>query len=335
MITPGINENIQFLDPTINEKGTLEINLKQVTGDGDKSYDEGMKGFMDSFSSSDDDTSGDDLNQVKILIFGVDVLDVNKNPKEASDISKELSAVRDPLNHILSAYLSKDRIKWNPFLGTGMDNPAINDAQRKQLIQKQEVVDTIYRNIVSNFMQMWSTIPNKTELFRVLLLRRSKEKHFPTFRRKFLSSNPFIESMKIPLENSGLSFTPWELSRNLDDPTPSPQSDGRDEEESKDSTSLSQLIGSASIGNASPAAAATLQQTGNNYTVQPNQYAQPQQTTQPQPNAVPNQNPVPANGTLHNVNQVMQGTEGTAVPNRPEPNPVSDLNSLLGHLPNQ
>lgn len=219
MIRPGINDNVLVAKPTINEKGTLEVNFKelaearQTTG--------GFDDILNTLASSDDDTSGDSSSEQKILMFPFELTDKDDNKLDVTGITAQIAAMKDPLNHILKAFLTSDKIRWNMMNGTGLDNRQLTDAQKQGMFLKQEVLDALYRNIANEFIRMYNLIPSPEQKpMRMLFIRRSKTAHYIAFRRRYLGDNPFIEPMSIPQANSRLRFTDWEKDKGMDNPDP-------------------------------------------------------------------------------------------------------------------
>lgn len=199
MIKVGINENVQLKSAEINEKGTLVITFAEA---GAK-----QQSTVDLLNSKTGVKAGGTTN---IMLWSIQTEDQGKT-READRIAKDITSMRDQLEHVLEQYLTSDNAKLDPYVGT--DLTADNF---ESLIVKQSVVDRMYNNLASQFVTKVRTLgADLDNTFRLLLVRKSAGNHYGTFRRNFITDNPFMESMNIPAAASKLKFTKYEISKGL------------------------------------------------------------------------------------------------------------------------
>lgn len=197
-ISVGINENLVVVSTTKNDKGSLTIKVKQA-GEVDP-----MSALSTSGSTNFKPAEKD------FIIYPPSAKDFNQQVDTPENIMKKIAEVKDPLDHILQQYTTNSNIKWDPFAGTG-----INKSNLTTEIVKQEVVDKMYSNIVDQFISMMKPFVGENgKKLRWLLIRQSKAKHFPSLRRRFLETYPFVEPMDVPI--SKLKFSKFEVDNGLD-----------------------------------------------------------------------------------------------------------------------
>jgi hypothetical protein len=147
--------------------------------------------------------------------------------KKLARIEANINKTKGILQHIMKGYMTFEEMpKLGKVAFNGLDITATNYAQ---VIQGLEAQRLIHKNMVQEFINAMRPYLNNPELkFRLLLLRQSKEKHFATFRGKFVENQPFYESMDIPETASKVKFSDYEISNKLNDPTPmaKPESTG-------------------------------------------------------------------------------------------------------------
>lgn len=198
MIKIGINNNLVIKEVKKNDKGSIEITFKEAT---EIDPLEAMNG-----------TGSTNLNQAehKVIIFPVNPNDGEGNLDSYKNLMTKIAEIKDPLDHILQQYVTKDTIKWDIFRGTG-----INALNIEEEIRKESTLTKIYSNIVDQFISMISSkIGEDSTKMRVLFIRQSKAKHYPRLRSRFLDRQPFIEPMSVP--TTKLAFSKYELDNGLD-----------------------------------------------------------------------------------------------------------------------
>lgn len=204
MINVGIHENLVIHKVAKNDQGTLVIGV--------------MEGDIDPLAALNNTGSTSlEGKQQDFLIFPPKVTNFQGEPDTADNIMTKIADVKDPLDHIASIYLTSDKRKWNIFAGID----GITKENLKEKITNQGVLDQIYNNIVNQFTAMVRDYvgPTSTKV-RMVLVRSTQAKHYPTLRKRYLNSNPFIESMTIPAAQSRVKFTAYELKNGLDNPNP-------------------------------------------------------------------------------------------------------------------
>ncbi len=228
MLKVGIHENIVFTKAEKNDRGTLVIGFKQVN----------EATPLELLGSNSDNTSPEDAEN-DFLIFPPKATEKNStNVDSGKNNMQKIKEIKDPLNHILSQYLTKDQIAWDPTKGLGITNENLETK-----LTQQSVLDAIYANIVDQFIKMASPIvknPLTQDKKRLLTIRTSGIKHFSALRKRYLDTNPFLESMTIPTAQSKLKYTNWEVKNGFNNPTPVAQAtaDVPDAEETSSASSM-------------------------------------------------------------------------------------------------
>ncbi len=233
MIQIGINENVYFGSAQMKKtestgQESLELTFKQVM-EGDDTAELKAKMEENAFADWEDGSSlsySEGGNAINIRIFPFDAKprkdkDQNDIPVDATEMKNRIGAFRDPLVHILSQYMTSDKIMMKPaviFAGTGIDKD-INTFGSK--ILSETVQERIYKNIAAEFTRAIAPfIDNPALLFRLKLNRQSVKKAYATIPTKFLKENPFMESMDIPAKASKLKFSSYEISKGLNSADP-------------------------------------------------------------------------------------------------------------------
>lgn len=213
MIGVGINENVVVKSSTVDEKGKLVLTLDYAENLTKEKVD-----VFDQFSSA----AVDDGNADRTLnIFPFKKPSGPKNETKTNEellemISDDMNKVRSQLSQLLEVYMKSDDIKWEPFRGTGIDK----DNYRERFLNDDSLA-AIFANYASQFSAMLAPFAAKPEFkLRMKLIRQSKDKHYATIPGRFLKENPWVESMDIPVEQSKVKFSKWELDNGYNDGTP-------------------------------------------------------------------------------------------------------------------
>ena len=141
--------------------------------------------------------------------------------KEGRD---NLNEVKNTLHQILSCFMTSDTILFSMF--KGMDDIITRDTIDSKIIEPA-VIKQCFLNLAYQFTEQVVPFIDKEECaLRVLLVRQSKEKHYATFRSKYVNENPIVEPAIIPLSASKLKFTAYEIKNGLNDGTPTAQAAG-------------------------------------------------------------------------------------------------------------
>lgn len=148
--------------------------------------------------------------------------------KQATD---SIAEKKNILFQILSVYMTSDKIKLDIYRGSGLDNNNFN-----ALIIKKEMLQKVFTNLAEDFVALMTPYFGKDEhAVRLLLVCQSATKKYADFRSRFVKDNPFIENALIPIESSKLAFTKHEISKGLNDATPTAQA-AADKEQIKEET---------------------------------------------------------------------------------------------------
>lgn len=203
-IAVGINDNVTLKGAEINEKGSLEISFSQGADLSDIPTDDLLN-----------DAAGvKPAGAAKIMLFPIDV-EANGEKRDADRISKDIVSVRDQLEHILQGYMPKKDAMLNPY--DGLD---LTKENFKTEILKASVVERMFKNLTGQFIAKVKalTAEQLEQKFRLLLVRRSAAKNFGTFRKMFITDNPFWEPMSIVEAGaSKVKFTRYEIDKGMND----------------------------------------------------------------------------------------------------------------------
>lgn len=204
MISVGIHDNLLIHKTTTNDRGTLVIGFKEGKA----------VNLLDVLDSVSDQSATDSRDQ-DFLIYGPQATDKSGEQLDTVENNVEkVKVIKDQLNHILLNYLPSDKIKWNVLEGCNITNDNLATKYRDQA-----TLDKIYANICRQFISMMAPFINDTtKLFRVLFVRQSKAKHYPSLRKRYLGDQPFMEPMSVPKEQSRLKYTKWELENGFHSP---------------------------------------------------------------------------------------------------------------------
>lgn len=239
MIGIGINNNVYFgkaaKDTAAKEernRGTLMITFKQKLA-GDEAAGE-MKAKLAANPFADWEDGGalsysEGGNSITLRMFPFDSKAQMNTPDvlpDATEMRNRINQLRDPLVHILSQYMTSDKITLKPaviFAGTGIDID-VNSFGAK--VMSEPVQEKIYNNIVNEFIKLMTPFEDSDNLlFRLKLPRQSKKKAYATIPTRFLNGNPFMEDMAIPEKASKVKFSSYEINNGFDNATPIAQAE--------------------------------------------------------------------------------------------------------------
>jgi hypothetical protein len=186
----GIHENVVVEKVEKNEKGTLEIYLKQV-------------GDIDPIEALN---SGGTLEpKTEKITIWKPTLNDKDNYKTVTD---KISGLTSELGQLLQQYTTGG-VKWNLFAGTGITA----DTYATKVL---DYVDTIYDNVVNQFVEKAKPFAGEnSKKLRVKLVRQSQAKHYPKFPSQVKYPSQFLEPMDVPAAASKLKYTDYEIKNNL------------------------------------------------------------------------------------------------------------------------
>lgn len=245
MLKIGINENVLLSEVGRSEQGTITLKFEQSNGEPQVDL-ENLTDVSAMLNSSEDDTGVGSDGAVTMMLFQPQAQTHDGKPLDVKGILGEISRVKDPLNHILTTYISRDKVKWDLMKGTAFStNPNMPKEQALQVMQSEAFLKQVYNNIVDQFTATYNANPSiATTPVRVLFVRRSKAKNFMDLRRKFLNEQPFIELMAVPADQSKLAFTAWEKKNGFDSDAPAETTP--DKPDKGDSSSAEDMLGGLS-----------------------------------------------------------------------------------------
>lgn len=216
-IEVGINDDVYLKSATINDKDSLELTFGLA----------GVK-VLSGFEALQADEIQESTGETSLRLFPVTVptKDDLTEEKKRGRIIDDITKVRGQLEHILQGYMVAADAKLNKIVyqGTGMDANNFD-----QQIMQPGVLLAITRNLFREFITLVKPhLNDSTKKFRLKLIRQSKDKHFATLPGKFITEQPFWESMDIPVEATKVKFTAYEIKEGLNDGTPASKSKDAD-----------------------------------------------------------------------------------------------------------
>lgn len=215
----GISENVILQNAQLDDKNWLTITFRQLQ----------ETEFNPFAALSSNEVEEKPKTDIDIKIFNPKVPDATdrkgntRTEQQIVDmIQNDVNRTKGVLLHLAEGYLTKDQIDFSGMYdGTGMDADNFN-----QKLRDQAVLTLIHKNMCIAWINMVKPfLGDEQYKFRLLLLRTSKDKHFATFRDKYIKENPFWESMEIPATASKVKFSAYELTQGLNDGTPTARSE--------------------------------------------------------------------------------------------------------------
>lgn len=140
--------------------------------------------------------------------------DDDKTEEKKVDLAfTDINNTKGQLIHIMLGYMTKEHATLGEiYAGIGM-----SEENFREKMLNQDALKLIFQNMATAFLDKVKPWIGKSDpTFRLLLLRQSKDKHFPTLRKRFLTESPFWEPMFIPKSDSKVAFTPYEIREKLD-----------------------------------------------------------------------------------------------------------------------
>jgi hypothetical protein len=218
MIGVGITENVYLAGAEVNDKKALVLTFKQL-----KAGEEEMS-IIDMLES-DEVGSIDSGTSIRLFPFNVPNKADMTQQQKFDIVINDIKNTGSLLVHLLSPFMTKGDIKLDKFNNTGISTkmPMVEFERR---ILNQNILNDIWSNMTSSFIRMAQSIIGRTDLaFRLKLRRQSKDKHFATLPNRYLDSEPCIEPMTVPKDQSKLKFSSYEIKEGLDKGDALPASD--------------------------------------------------------------------------------------------------------------
>lgn len=221
MLKPGINNNVFLVKTEIQKIKTGDKNMFALIFSNSKEEKEQKKVNSDdialSLLSNDEAITGDGNKSDAIYIFQFGLpmeLNFKNTPKTKDEKLREINNLIGNTKNIfiqfLSLYLKKEDIKFDLLRGTNITPQTFSES-----LLSEEYLKMYFFNLCDQFSKQMAPYLSKDPL-RLLLVRQSKEKHFPTFRKRYVSSaNPIVELMSVPEDQSMLKFSDYEIKEGL------------------------------------------------------------------------------------------------------------------------
>ena len=213
-----INENVYITGIELDSNNYLNITFKEKND-----LSNPFEKLID-----DDVHEGSDKLDIKLFAPQPPKNDDGKLTEEKmiDRVSRDINKNKGILQHIMKGYMTKEEYAIGKAMFDGIDIDA--NTYSKKIIDK-DVLLKVHQNMAQFFINAMQPYLNKEDLlFRLLLVRTSKDKHFATFRSSYIEDNPFWESMDVPKDASKVKFTPYEEKEGLNDGTPAVRSSTAD-----------------------------------------------------------------------------------------------------------
>lgn len=241
MVGIGINESVILEKVEIVDaaKGTLVLSFKNAGAD-----DAPVVSGFDSLNSDgySETTGGDTLN---VRLFCplppfAETAEGKAVPvaQQQSQAENSIKEKKNILFQIMNTFMVADKCKMD--LYRNMNMTIENFASR---IVQADTLEKIMVNMSEDFCRNMDPFVGKEEHPVRLLLVKRKGTDFADLRQRFVKENPFIEDGRIPLESSKLKFTKHEISKGLDDATPTGQSAADAAEDKEEAQSAESVFG--------------------------------------------------------------------------------------------
>lgn len=204
MINIGINENVVLHSAKTNDKGWLVLAWKEA-----KDYGKEKKSL---FAESQTAAVSSDDRSTEINLFPFKKPDGKYNEGKTDDellemIGGDIKKLRNQLTQALEQYIPLDKIKWDPYVSTG-----VTDENHRVELMQTSTLESVFANYANQFVQMVSPFLGDLKFaVRIKLIRQSKDKNFMAIPGRFLDEMPWIETMEVPADRSRVKFSQWEI----------------------------------------------------------------------------------------------------------------------------
>lgn len=205
MIGIGINENIYIAKAEFGDKkDSLILSFKQSVG-------KKLSMFEQLAAAEHIETEGG--KDIRLFAPLPSKDDEKTEEKKVELAFADVNSTKGQLIHILEGYM----VKADATLGDMYEGIGMSDDNFNQKMLNKDVLNLIFTNMVNGFLaKIKPWVGKEDPLFRLLLVRQSKDKHFPTLRKRFLTESPFWEPMFVAKKESKVKFTPYEIREELD-----------------------------------------------------------------------------------------------------------------------
>lgn len=219
MIRIGITENVYLADAKLDDKNTLLITFDELGNENKPKVDN----FFDNLASDEviEATNGTTIRLFPPLPPKPD--NGRTEEKNVELLVADFNKTKGIVLHILKVFYTADQLRGQISM---FESLPIDKDNFNQQVVKKEILEGVHKNICKAFVRLITPHLGTATPVRLLLVRQSIDKHYATFRNRYLEEQPFIESMEIPKEASKLKFNAYELEKGLDNDTPVKKPEG-------------------------------------------------------------------------------------------------------------
>lgn len=229
MVKVGINEDLVLAKAEVTstaESASIKFTFRDKGSATATGAAPALSAFEQAAGNGIVDTGGEVGNSV--LLFSPlppkaedNKMVVKTAAKMAEEALGSLSERKNTFIQILSCFTTMDNIKFNMF--QGMDGVITTETYETRIIEKAVLI-AAFTNLANQFTAQVEQFLDKDDLaVRLLLRRQSKDKHYATFRERFVNNYPFIEPATVPLVATKLAFTAYEIQQGFNSGTPIPK----------------------------------------------------------------------------------------------------------------
>jgi hypothetical protein len=211
MIQIGINEDVVLQRVEFNEKtDKSNASLSFVFEDGnnvvsDNPFDEVVDeetGMVITSASS---------NSVKLWCPRIWAETATKDmillAEQAKQVYNDLNECRNVMTQYALCYTTTDKFKLDPWTAAGLTRENYT-----QMFTTEASLLNVFRLMCQSFVQQITPLLSSDIKLRALFV---SQKNFVAFRNKFVATSPVVELAIIPIENSKLKFSDYEVKKGL------------------------------------------------------------------------------------------------------------------------
>jgi hypothetical protein len=211
LIKVGIHDNLVVTNDTkVNEHGTLELGIATA------------QDTSDLLAAFQNNATGDQMKS-SFRFYPPNQEDFDKNQRSSGDIAGDLLKMKDQLMKIAALFAPEETVE--AYIGgtkmlEGIGIAPEQYAKALEGLTNKDLVAAIVTNLATKFVAFLTAADafSGSIKFRMKFLRQSKLKNFAVISKSDFDT--WIEPMTIPKAQSKISWSEYEVTKGLNDPTP-------------------------------------------------------------------------------------------------------------------